>query len=100
MGAAFLQALRACLGDPNVLVDGDLDAFEVDWRKRYRGRALAVARPSCTAELAAHKGYCITYMGRPNAAMVGSGLHINFSLVPVGGGTGSNPVGGATEKPW
>jgi hypothetical protein len=43
MGAAFLQALRACLGDSNVLVDGDLDAYQVDWRKRYRGRALAVS---------------------------------------------------------
>ena len=40
-----------------------------------------------TRELATRKGYCVTYMGRPNAEMVGSGLHINFSLVPVGGGT-------------
>ena len=40
-----------------------------------------------TRELAARKGYCVTYMGRPHAEMVGSGLHINFSLVPVGGGT-------------
>ncbi len=39
-----------------------------------------------TRELASRKGYCVTYMGRPNAEMVGSGLHINFSLVPVGGG--------------
>ena len=40
-----------------------------------------------TRELAARKGHGVTYMGRPHAEMVGSGLHINFSLVPVGGGT-------------
>ena len=40
-----------------------------------------------TRELATRRGYCVTYMGRPNALLVGSGLHINFSLVPVGGGT-------------
>jgi glutamine synthetase len=39
-----------------------------------------------TRELAASKGYWITYMGRPIAEYVGSGLHINFSLNPVGGG--------------
>ena len=39
-----------------------------------------------TRELAAKKGYCITYMGRPSAVMVGSGMHINFSLLPVAGG--------------
>lgn len=39
-----------------------------------------------TRELAAAKGYGVTYMGRPSAVMVGSGLHINFSLSPVDGG--------------
>jgi FAD/FMN-containing dehydrogenase len=73
MGAAFLQALRACLGDSNVLVDGDLDAYQVDWRKRYRGRALAVARPSCTDEVAAVVRLCATH-GVP--------------IVPQGGNTG------------
>jgi FAD/FMN-containing dehydrogenase len=79
MGAAFLQALRACLGDSNVLVDGDLDAYQVDWRKRYRGRALAVARPSCTDEVAAVVRLCATH-GVP--------------VVPQGGNTGLS--GGAT----
>ncbi|MFM2077708.1 MAG: hypothetical protein RJA49_1598, partial [Actinomycetota bacterium] len=37
-----------------------------------------------TRELAAAKGYWVTYMGRPHAEMVGSGLHINFSLAPLG----------------
>ena len=40
-----------------------------------------------TRELATRKNHGVTYMGRPHAEMVGSGLHINFSLVPVGGGT-------------
>jgi len=39
-----------------------------------------------TREIAAAKGYWITYMGRPIAEYVGSGLHVNFSLIPVGGG--------------
>ena len=79
MGAAFLQALRACLGDSNVLVDGDLDAYQVDWRKRYRGRALAVARPSCTDEVAAVVRLCATH-GVPivpqggNTGLVGGGV--------------------------
>ncbi len=42
-----------------------------------------------TRELAAAKGYKITYMGRPFAHFVGSGLHINFSLVPIDGGANS-----------
>ncbi len=36
-----------------MLADGDLSAWEVDWRKRFRGRALAVVRPGSTAEVAA-----------------------------------------------
>jgi glutamine synthetase len=37
-------------------------------------------------EVAARRGYVVTYMGRPIAEYVGSGLHVNFSLVPVDGG--------------
>ena len=36
-----------------------------------------------TREVAARKGYWITYMGRPMAHLVGSGLHVNLSLSPV-----------------
>ena len=39
-----------------------------------------------TREVAVRHGHWITYMGRPIAEGVGSGLHINFSLIPVGGG--------------
>ncbi len=48
-----LDALRSAVGAAQVLVDGDLSAYELDWRKRYRGRALAVVRPASTAEVAA-----------------------------------------------
>jgi FAD/FMN-containing dehydrogenase len=73
MGTPFLQALRACLGDANVLVDGDMDAYEVDWRKRYRGRALAVARPASTAEVASVVRLCAAHA---------------VPIVPQGGNTG------------
>ena len=35
-----------------------------------------------TREVAARKRYWITYMGRPMAHLVGSGLHVNMSLCP------------------
>ena len=81
MGTAFLQALRACLGDANVLVDGDLDAYAVDWRRRYRGRPLAVARPASTAEVAAVVRLCAAHA---------------VTIVPQGGNTGL--VGGSRAK--
>ena len=39
-----------------------------------------------TREVAARRGYRATYLGRPDATSVGSGLHVNVSLVPVSGG--------------
>ena len=50
---ALLDQLRATVGAAHVLTDGDLSAWEQDWRKRDRGRALAVVRPGSTAEVAA-----------------------------------------------
>ena len=73
MTSAALDALRAVVGAPNVLADGDLSAYEVDWRKRYRGRAFAVVRPGSTAEVAALVRVCIEH-GLP--------------IVPQGGNTG------------
>jgi glutamine synthetase len=37
-----------------------------------------------TREVAAQNGFHVTYMGRPAAELVGSGLHINFSLCKTG----------------
>ena len=38
--------------------DGDRAAYEIDWRKRFHGRALAVVRPGTTAEVAAVVSAC------------------------------------------
>ena len=48
----LLDALRETVGAAQVLTDGDLSAYVVDWRKRCFGRALAVVRPGSTAEVA------------------------------------------------
>jgi FAD/FMN-containing dehydrogenase len=50
--------LRAAVGTAHVLDAGDLSAYEVDWRKRFAGRALAVVRPGSTAEAAAVVRLC------------------------------------------
>jgi len=74
---ALLTQLRQICGAPNVLTHddpgADLSAWEQDWRKRSRGRALAVVRPGCTAEVAAVVKAC---------AAVGT------AIVPQGGNTG------------
>ncbi len=53
MTTAFLDTLRSLVGATQVLTDGDLSAYLNDWRKRWRGKALAVVRPGSTAEVAA-----------------------------------------------
>ncbi len=52
MSAALLDRLKQIVGADHVLAEGDLSAWELDWRKRYRGRALAVVRPASTREVA------------------------------------------------
>jgi FAD/FMN-containing dehydrogenase len=69
----LLQALRAAVGATQVLSDGDLSAYELDWRKRFRGRALAVVRPADTAQVAAVLRACAAH---------------GASVVPQGGNTG------------
>ncbi len=71
--AALLHALRQITGPLHILVDGDLTAFEQDWRKRSRGKALAVARPGNTLEVAAIVKACAA---------------AGVSIVPQGGNTG------------
>jgi FAD/FMN-containing dehydrogenase len=73
VSAALLQALTQAVGSAQVLSDGDLSAWEVDWRKRYRGRALAVVRPASTAEVAAVLRACAAH---------------GAAVVPQGGNTG------------
>ena len=69
----LLTALRAALGDAHVLTEGDLSSYEQDWRKRVRGKALAVVRPGNTQEV---------------AAVVKACAKAGVSVVPQGGNTG------------
>ncbi|TFZ00241.1 FAD-binding oxidoreductase [Ramlibacter humi] len=70
---SLTDQLRAIVGAPHVLTEGDLSAYEQDWRKRVHGKALAVVRPASTQEVAAVVRAC---------AAAGT------SLVPQGGNTG------------
>jgi FAD/FMN-containing dehydrogenase len=74
----LLDALRSAVGERHVLIDGDLSAWEVDWRKRWRGRARAVVRPATTDEVAAVVEACLAH---------------GVAIVPQGGNTGL--VGGS-----
>jgi FAD/FMN-containing dehydrogenase len=69
--ATLVARLREVCGVSNVLTQGDLSAYEVDWRKRYRGRALAVVRPASTAEVAAVLRLCAVH-GAPVVAQGGN----------------------------
>jgi FAD/FMN-containing dehydrogenase len=75
----FLAELQAVVGAEHVLTGGDTDSYTLDWRGRYRGRALAVARPESTEAVAAVVRLC---------------AHHRVALVPQGGNTGL--CGGAT----
>ena len=68
-----IEQLRAAVGAGNVLTEGDLSAYEIDWRRRSNGKALAVVRPGNTQEVAAVVRLCAA-AGVP--------------LVPQGGNTG------------
>ena len=78
MSTELLQSLSDVVGAAHVLVDGDRSAYEVDWRKRYHGRALAVVRPGSTDEVAAVLRAC----GRAGVAVVTQGGNTGL----VGGG--------------
>jgi FAD/FMN-containing dehydrogenase len=75
---ALIDRLRRTVGEANVLVDGDLTAWEQDWRKRARGKALAVVRPGSSAEVAqvvrecAAAGTAIVPQGGNTGLVVGS----------------------------
>ena len=71
--STLLDTLRQIVGAPNVLTEGDLSAWEQDWRRRSRGKSLAVVRPANTAEV---------------AAVVRACHDTGTSLIPQGGNTG------------
>ena len=70
---AVTAALRAAVGAAQVLCDGDLSSWEMDWRRRWRGRALAVVRPGTADEVAAVVRACAAHA---------------VAIVPQGGNTG------------
>jgi FAD/FMN-containing dehydrogenase len=76
--ADVLNALREAVGADHVITDGDLSGWELDWRKRFRGKALAVVRPADAAQVAAVMRACASH---------------RTALVPQGGNTGL--VGGS-----
>jgi len=78
----LLDALRAAVGDSQVLTDADLRAtYQTDWTGRWVGEAVAVVRPSSADEVAAVLRAC---------AAAGA------SVIPQGGNTGL--VGGSVPR--
>jgi len=69
----LFDSLRRAVGAAHVLTEGDLTAYEQDWRRRVHGKALAVVRPGNTEEVAAVVRAC-AQAGAP--------------IVPQGGNTG------------
>ena len=69
----LIDTLRQIVGAAHVLTEGDLSAWEQDWRRRVHGKALAVVRPASTQEVAAVVKACAA-AGTP--------------MVPQGGNTG------------
>lgn len=77
---AFLEEALSLLGERGLTTDPDrMDAWLTDWRGRYTGRALALASPASTQEVAALVRLCARH-GVP--------------IVPQGGNSGM--AGGAT----
>ena len=74
----LIDTLRGLLGPTHVLTDGDLSAYEQDWRKRVQGKSLAVVRPANSAQVAAVVQACL--QARATGQQV--------SIVPQGGNTG------------
>ena len=76
---ALAGALRALLGPRFMTEASDVEPYLVDWRRRYFGRAIGVARPQSADEAAQVVRLCVAH-GAP--------------VVPQGGNTGLS--GGAT----
>ncbi|RPI43429.1 MAG: FAD-binding oxidoreductase [Betaproteobacteria bacterium] len=72
--AASIAQFRALLGSAGVLTEAqDVEPYVVDWRKRTRGIALAVLKPSTTQDVAAIVKIC---------------GEAGIAIVPQGGNTG------------
>ncbi|MDP3677203.1 MAG: FAD-binding oxidoreductase [Novosphingobium sp.] len=81
--ATFLDAAHDLLGDRGLTSDPDLvEPWLTDWRGRFTGRALALASPATTGEVAALVRLCAQH---------------RVAIVPQGGNSGMS--GGATPDP-
>ncbi|MCC7484845.1 MAG: FAD-binding oxidoreductase [Burkholderiales bacterium] len=79
----LLARLAGIVGPRGLVTDArEMEPYLVDWRRHYRGAALAVARPASTAEVAAVMRECVA---------------TRTCVVPQGGNTGM--CGGATPSP-
>jgi FAD/FMN-containing dehydrogenase len=79
MTSAFLSELSDIVGPSHVLTDPlDLAGFTTDWRGRFKGMAIAVARPGSTDEV---------------AAIMALAFRNGCSVVPQGGNTGLTGAG-------
>jgi FAD/FMN-containing dehydrogenase len=74
MSTTLIAQLQSIVGTANVLHEGDLSAYEKDWRDRIHGKALAVVRPANADEVAQVVKACAAAEG--------------VSIVPQGGNTG------------
>lgn len=80
--AHCLRTLRAAApACPLVTAPQDMASYLQDWRDKFHGRALCVARPACVEEV---------------AALVRSAAALRIGVVPQGGNTGL--AGGATPS--
>jgi FAD/FMN-containing dehydrogenase len=71
---SFIESLKSLLGEPGTLVTAaDQAPYLHDWRGRYHGEALAVARPATTAELVSVVCLCNRFQ---------------IPMIPQGGNTG------------
>jgi FAD/FMN-containing dehydrogenase len=76
----LVDTLSAIVGPANVLTaDGDVAPYLTDWRGRYHGAALCVARPANTAEVAAVVRAC-AQTGAPIVPQGGNTSHCGAGI--------------------
>ena len=73
VSAPEIEQLRAAFSGRLLTTPTDITAFVTDWRKRYVGRAVAVAQPDTVQDVAAVVRWCAAR---------------GVSVVPQGGNTG------------
>ena len=79
----LIAQFASIIGQENIITkSSDLEPYLIDWRKRYRGQAIAALRPASTEEVSALVKVCAANQ---------------IAMVPQGGNTGM--CGGATPNP-